>query len=73
MKSNWFVVAVAVLALWIHFAPQIVFWYEANERGEQNCGSYHLSYEWSWWSLRFYYVFPECDDVLYYTSNGKGL
>ncbi|KKN06986.1 hypothetical protein LCGC14_1071760 [marine sediment metagenome] len=67
MNKKW-KIAIVILFLmffWIRFAPALVWWVESVERGNRLiergwCSSYEVVYEWSWWSLRFTNIYPDC-------------
>lgn len=73
MKAS--IIVLIVMALWIHFAPQAVFFQRAYS---YQCDMIYvpthtqgvriglmplksIEYKWSWWSLKFYDVYPECN------------
>ena len=56
-------------AVWIRFAPAAVWyaraveWGERVENGAWPCEEgYYIKTEWSWWSLRFTAIYPECNE-----------
>lgn len=71
MEKKWkiLIILILFLAVWVRFAPAAVWYQSANERldwyieknyygcNEENAT---IVFEWSWWSLRFTDVYPDC-------------
>ncbi|HEA46432.1 MAG TPA: hypothetical protein ENH99_01485 [Candidatus Pacearchaeota archaeon] len=69
MEKKWkiFIILIFVLMVWIRLSPIIPWRQEAIEWGDSMiergwCQNYEVKYVWSWWSLRFTNVYPECQD-----------
>lgn len=49
------------VTMWIHFAPQFIDWKRGIDGGVERCeGRFTMNYKWTWYSLRFYNVWPLC-------------
>lgn len=64
MEKKWkiLIVAMIILGVWIRLSPAIPWTIEAQDWGNHWCKSqgYYLNYDWSWWSLRFTSIYPNC-------------
>lgn len=69
MNWKWKALIILMLlgAIWIRFAPAVVWYNEAKDWGDRIQASgwrceqgYEIIMDWSWWSLRFTRIYPEC-------------
>ena len=62
------IIAIVILYLtlaWIRISPAIPWYINALERGDRFirsgwCYTYEVKFNWSWWSLRFTSIYPDC-------------
>ena len=71
------VIILAVLFVWIHFSPQAVFFYRAASLGNEYVekgyrSSCTVEADWSWWSLRFYDIWPNCERTHFISESFQG-